>query len=77
MELTDHEAAKRSLEGLLAFQIHRGPAMEVRIKDVMLKDLPEGGVKAFENDPIPSDAQVIEAKAPKAKGKGKAKKDVK
>jgi hypothetical protein len=77
MELTDHEAARRSLEGLLAFQIHRGPAMNVHIKDVMLKELPEGGVKPFENDPIPSDAQVIEAKAPKAKGKGKAKKNAK
>ncbi|MDP1591043.1 MAG: DUF1080 domain-containing protein, partial [Prosthecobacter sp.] len=72
MELTDFEEAKRSLEGLVAFQIHRGPAMEVHIKDVMLKELPEGGVVAFEKSAIPSDAQIIEAKAP-GKGKGKAK----
>ena len=70
MELTDFEEAKRSLEGLVAFQIHRGPAMEVHIKDVMLKELPDGGVVSFEKSAIPSDAQIIEAKAP---GKGKAK----
>ncbi|MFO1483847.1 MAG: family 16 glycoside hydrolase [Verrucomicrobiaceae bacterium] len=70
IDLLDFELAKRSLEGLLAFQIHRGPAMEVHIKDVMLKELPEGGVVAFEKSAIPSDAQIIEAKAP---GKGKAK----
>jgi len=89
MELTDFEEAKRSLEGLIAFQIHRGPAMEVHIKDVMLKELPEGGVVPFEKSAIPSDAQIIEGKGPgakpkaapaksapapgKGKGKGKAK----
>ena len=72
MELTDFEETKRSLEGLIAFQIHRGPAMKVQIKDVMLKELPEGGVIDFANHPIPSDAQIIEAKAPK-KGKKTAK----
>lgn len=73
MELTDFDAGKRALEGLLAFQIHRGPAMKVHIKDVRLKELPEGGVIDFATHPIPSDAQIIEAPAPKAKGKGKAK----
>jgi putative heme-binding domain-containing protein len=72
IDLLDFELAKRSLEGLIAFQIHRGPAMEVHIKDVMLKELPEGGVVSFEKSAIPSDAQIIEAKAP-GKGKGKAK----
>ena len=74
IDLLDFELAKRSLEGLLAFQIHRGPAMKVQIKEVMLKELPEGGVVLFEKSAIPSDAQIIEAKGPasKAKGKGKA-----
>ena len=72
IDLLDFELAKRSLEGLIAFQIHRGPAMKVQIKDVMLKELPEGGVVSFEKSAIPSDAQIIEAKAP-GKGKGKAK----
>lgn len=73
IDLLDFELAKRSLEGLLAFQIHRGPAMVVQIKDVMLKELPEGGLISFEKSAIPSDAQIIEAK-PKgnAKDKGKA-----
>lgn len=70
-DLLDFEESKRALEGLIAFQIHRGPAMKVQIKDVMLKELPDGGVISFEKSAIPSDAQIIEAKAP-AKGKGKA-----
>lgn len=53
----------------MAFLIHCGPAVEVRIKDVMLKELPEGGVIDFATHPIPSDAQIIEAKVPKKKGK--------
>ncbi|HYF34855.1 MAG TPA: DUF1080 domain-containing protein [Prosthecobacter sp.] len=72
VDLLDFDEKARSLEGLLAFQIHRGPAMTVQIKDVLLKELPEGGVVSFENSPIPSDAQIIEAK-PKKKAKGKAK----
>jgi putative heme-binding domain-containing protein len=71
IDLLDFEESKRALEGLIAFQIHRGPAMNVQIKDVMLKELPDGGVISFEKSAIPSDAQIIEAKAP-AKGKGKA-----
>lgn len=72
VDLLDFELAKRSLEGLVAFQIHRGPAMVVQIKDVMLKELPEGGVVSFEKSAIPSDAQIIEAK-PKGNAKGKGK----
>ena len=69
IDLTDHEAAKRSLEGILAFQIHRGPAMNVQIKDVMLKELPEGGEVAFDKATI-ANAKPIAAKPA---GKGKAK----
>lgn len=72
VDLLDFELAKRSLEGLVAFQIHRGPAMVVQIKDVMLKELPDGGVVSFEKSAIPSDAQIIEAK-PKGNAKGKGK----
>lgn len=71
VDLMDHEEKARALEGLLAFQIHRGPAMTVQIKDVMLKELPEGGVIPFEKTVIPSDAQTIEKKAPAAKGQPK------
>ncbi|MGB0579593.1 MAG: family 16 glycoside hydrolase, partial [Limisphaerales bacterium] len=47
MELFDHEEAKRSLEGILAFQMHVGAAMTVQIKDVLLKELPAGGLLAY------------------------------
>ncbi|MBL9142846.1 MAG: DUF1080 domain-containing protein [Verrucomicrobiaceae bacterium] len=71
IDLTDHEAAKRSLEGLIAFQIHRGPAMNVQIKDVMIKELPEGGMVAFNKSSVAT-AKPIAAK-PQGKGKVKSK----
>ncbi|CAN5728583.1 hypothetical protein BH11VER1_BH11VER1_27360 [soil metagenome] len=71
IDLLDFEEKARAMEGLLAFQIHRGPAMNVQIKDVMLKELPDGGVVSFEKSAIPSDAQVIEKKAPAAKAPAK------
>ena len=86
IELVDHDAKNRELEGLLAFQVHKGPAMIVQIKDVMLKELPEVPLVTLDKSPIPSDAQRIVApgagkkapakKAPKAApapGKAKAK----
>lgn len=71
MELTDHEAAKRSLEGLVAIQIHGGPAMCVEIKDVQLKQLPPSPVVTLAQEPIPADAKLIVAPKPKAKPKKK------
>lgn len=35
-DLTDEDTAKRSAEGILAFQLHRGPAMKVEFKDIRL-----------------------------------------
>ena len=83
IDLVDHQAKNRALEGLLAFQVHKGPAMIVQIKDVMLKELPETALLSLEKNQIPSDAQRIvpppakkaAAKAPaKAKAKAPAKK---
>ena len=73
MEFSDYQADARSLSGLLAFQIHRGPAMVVQIKDVRLKTLPDGGVTPFAKADIPNDAQEIKKPGPKAAPKGKAK----
>ncbi|MEQ1840661.1 MAG: DUF1080 domain-containing protein [Verrucomicrobiales bacterium] len=70
-ELHDFDEAGRSLDGLLAFQVHRGPAMKVSIKDVQLKVLPDGGVTPFAKADLPNDAQEILPPAPKAKGKAK------
>ena len=72
IELVDHEEAKRSLAGIVAVQIHRGPAMNVQIKDVLLKELPDGGVTAFDKAALPATAKPVE-KAPKGAPKAKAK----
>ncbi|MEM7386210.1 MAG: family 16 glycoside hydrolase, partial [Verrucomicrobiota bacterium] len=58
-ELSDFDEKNRSLSGLLAFQIHRGPAMTVEIKEVLLKTLPAEGVIPFAKADIPSDAQEV------------------
>lgn len=71
-ELDDYDEKARSLKGLLAFQIHRGPAMKVQIKDVRLKKLPAGGVTPFAKADIPSDSQEIQKPRPAGKGKAKA-----
>lgn len=73
IELHDYDEKGRSLEGLLAFQVHRGPAMEVRIKDVRLKVLEDGGVTPFAKADLPNDAQEIIKPKPGGKGKAKAK----
>jgi hypothetical protein len=82
IDLVDHDPKNRALEGLLAFQVHKGPAMIVQIKDVVLKELPDSPLITLDKSPIPSDAQRIvppaakkapAKNAPKAPAKGKAK----
>jgi putative heme-binding domain-containing protein len=74
IDLVDHQAKNRALEGLLAFQVHKGPAMIVQIKDVMLKELPETALLSLEKNQIPSDAQrIVPAPAKKAPAKAPAK----
>lgn len=72
VDLVDHEETKRALEGLLAFQLHRGPAMVLQVKEVLLKELPEGGVIAFDKSKLPADAKPFE-KAKRNEPKPKAK----
>lgn len=70
----DYDEKGRCLSGLLAIQIHKGPAMEVQVKDIQLKVLPEGGVNPWSNADVPNDAQEIGKPGAKAApGKGKAK----
>ena len=71
-DIIDHQVSERELEGLLAFQVHRGPAMKVEIKEVVLKVLPDGDVLSEEQHPIPADAKKIE---PPAKAKAAPAKD--
>lgn len=70
-EFTDYEESANALEGLLAFQIHRGPAMTVQFKDVRLRELPDAEVTKFDRAALPADATKMERK-PAAAGKRKA-----
>jgi putative heme-binding domain-containing protein len=81
-EIIDLQEAERELEGLLAFQVHRGPSMRVELKDIRLKELPKAPLLTASEVKIPANAQKAGAPAPaaakganeKAKGgKGKAK----
>ena len=72
IDLVDFGAETQLLEGILAFQLHRGPAMVLQVKDVLLKELPEGGVVAFDASKLPASAKPVEKK-PAAKRKPKVK----
>jgi hypothetical protein len=67
VDVIDLQESERELEGLLAIQIHRGPAMKVQIKDIVLRELPNGGVLTADEARIPSDAKKVEPPAKKAK----------
>jgi putative heme-binding domain-containing protein len=69
-DIVDHQASERELEGLLAFQVHKGPAMKVEIKEVVLKVLPDGDLLSEAQCPIPAGAKLI---VPTGKGKAPAK----
>jgi putative heme-binding domain-containing protein len=71
IDLVDHDEKNRALGGLIALQLHRGPAMVAQFKDIFIKELPEGGILSLEKNPIPSDAQKIEKPAAKKKAPAK------
>lgn len=66
-EIFDHEAAKRSLEGIIAIQLHVGPPMKVQAKEIWLKTLPDGGLLSPADTPLPPDAKKVEPPKPPAK----------
>lgn len=41
VDITDLQESERELEGILALQVHAGPAMKVQFKSIQLKMLPE------------------------------------
>ena len=59
-EIIDHDPDKRSLEGLIGIQLHRGPTMKVMVKDLWLKVLPDGGILSPADTPLPADATKME-----------------
>ena len=71
-DIIDFQEKERELEGLLAFQVHRGPAMKVEIKDVFLKELPDGDLLTLEQHPIPANAKKVEAPTKKEAPEKKA-----
>ncbi len=66
-EITDFDEKSRSLEGLLALQIHKGKAMKVEVQSIDLKPLPDGPITTFEKAAVPNDAQRIESVKPSPK----------
>ena len=62
-DLLDFGAKTQLLEGILAFQLHRGPAMVLQVKDVLLKELPDVPVPAFNKSLIANAKTVDKAKA--------------
>ncbi len=73
IDVYDHQESERELSGVIAFQIHKGPAMKVEIRNVTLKRLPKAELTAAEATPVPADAKPVNPPKPKAKGKGKGK----
>ncbi|GAA5509747.1 sulfatase-like hydrolase/transferase [Novipirellula caenicola] len=56
-DLIDLDEKGRSLEGVLAVQVHVGPAMKIQYKDFKIKHLPDDlPLLTAEDHPIPSDA---------------------
>jgi type 1 glutamine amidotransferase len=43
VDVTDNQASRRAMSGLLALQLHAGPPMLVQFKDILLKRLDGGG----------------------------------
>ena len=71
-DLIDFSNKTFAPEGLLAFQLHRGPAMKVQIKDVLLKELPDESPASFDKALLPASAVPLENATPVQKKKEKA-----
>lgn len=65
IDVVDQQESERELEGLLAFQVHRGPAMRVEIKQIVLKELGDAELLTESNFPVPSTATKVTAPAKK------------
>lgn len=55
VEVTDNQEAEREFEGILAFQVHRGPAMKVQFRNIRIKhfnEAPVGRLRPDEATPV-------------------------
>jgi hypothetical protein len=73
VDVYDHHVEERDLSGVIAFQIHRGPAMKIEIRNVTLKRLDKSEPTPADATPVPADAPDVNPPKPKPAGKGKAK----
>ncbi|KAA5539421.1 sulfatase-like hydrolase/transferase [Roseiconus nitratireducens] len=67
-DLIDLDPSGRALEGVLAVQVHVGPAMKIQYKDFRIKHLPDAmPLETAEDHPIPADAYGVkpQGKLPK------------
>ena len=68
-DLVDLDPKGRALEGVLGFQVHVGPAMEIQYKDIRIKhfadDLP---LLTIEDSPIPEEAYGVRPQGQPKKG---------
>ena len=58
--MIDHDEEGRSLEGLVAIQLHRGNANTVEIKSIEVKTLPEGEILSFDPEKLPEGAEKMD-----------------
>ena len=70
-EIIDHHEDGRSMKGVVAIQVHRGPTMRVQVKDVELKHLPAGGLLSLADAPIPADGKKVPGRKPRPNKKKK------
>jgi choline-sulfatase len=67
-DMVDHHEAGRALEGILAFQLHKGKPMTVELTDLKIKQLPDNlPLKTLADTPIPATAHGVrpQGKLPK------------
>ena len=69
VDVVDHQVDKRALEGILAIQVHVGPAMKIQVKDILLKTLPDGGILSPADTPIPDEFKKTVAAPPAKKAR--------
>ncbi len=65
VDVIDFDGKHRSLEGVLALQVHTGPPMTVQYRDFRIKHLPDDlPLLKPENHPIPADASQVRPLSP-------------
>ena len=71
-ELTDYDEAGRSLEGLIAIQLHRGNANRVEIKEIKLKHLEPSEPIPFTESSLEGATKIERPRTSRPQGTGPA-----